>query len=118
MPNIICRYQKMIEEPKIYVYIKLPVEAVDEIEYRNLKIELNNKHYWIELFKTLAEETNQNNFKLSHFFRELIKGSGSTQEQGPFIFILNNRIVKFSDLHKILVKNKDKIILVPPITGG
>lgn len=51
------------------------------------------------------------------FFNDILSGKGSTEE-GPFILVLNKRILTYEKLINTKVNSKDEILFIPPILGG
>jgi len=93
-----------------YVYIRVPPDVANRIKCRRLKFTLYDEKNLLEVLKKLALYSDS-------YFSELIEGSGSTKE-GPFIFVFNNKIIRFQDLDKIAVSPDDELVLIAPILGG
>lgn len=93
-----------------YIYIKVPPDVAKRVKHRRLKFRLYNEKSLLEVLKKLALNSDS-------YFSELIEGSGSTEE-GPFIFVFNNRIIRFQDLDNIAVNPDDELVLIEPILGG
>lgn len=51
------------------------------------------------------------------FVSELLEGKGRTSE-GYFTFILNGKIIDFTEATKIMVSEEDQLYVIMPIYGG
>lgn len=92
------------------VYFKLPPDVAKRVETNRMAVQIGQHKTYLEMLSELANRGDP-------FFQEFVAGKGSTEE-GPFMLVLNGRMVTYEDLLQIQPCVGDEIIFIAPILGG